>query len=75
MLLTEFSNSLMYCFGSYHGPIQIVELSDIFGVVDAGAAGIHYDTNMSCLTITRQHMTANPKLSSFILFPIILEVN
>ena len=36
--------------------------------VDAGLAGIHYDTNMDRLTITRQHMTAKPKLSSFILF-------
>ena len=37
--------------------------ASIFGVVDAGLAGIHYDTNMDRLT-----MTAKPKLSSFILF-------
>ena len=30
-------------------------------------AGIHYDTNMDRLTITRQHMTAKPKMLSFIL--------
>ena len=28
----------------------------------------YYDTNMDRLTITRQHMTAKPKLLSFILF-------
>ena len=39
-----------------------------FGVVDAGLAGIHYDTNMDRLTIIRQPMSAKPKLSSFILF-------
>ena len=44
----------------------------LFGVVWSsgcpGLVGIHYDTNMERLTITRQHMTAKPKPNCRLLF-------